>query len=225
MRALASTRRARQDARGQGPLRFSIFSLMRHAVGGATWPEQWRSPEPRAELRRGHCWRRRAWPRHRVLPRARARHPQRRGAGTRLARRRQYRAQHHDHPLQLSVGGERRALRTCTEVVGRPGAGAELQCHVFAAGRDDAGAFGPRRAGVQAPCARQPAERHRQRMAYARAGQVILPAAERFVGTAPSGPGRRIAAPWRGCAARRGGMGLCARCQRASASTSYRTAR
>ena len=28
-------------------MRFSIFSLMRHAVGGATWPAQWRSPEPR----------------------------------------------------------------------------------------------------------------------------------------------------------------------------------
>jgi len=29
-------------------LRFSIYSLMRHAVGGVAWPEQWRSPEPRA---------------------------------------------------------------------------------------------------------------------------------------------------------------------------------
>jgi sarcosine oxidase subunit beta len=28
-------------------LRFSVFSLLRHAIGGATWPEQWRSPEPR----------------------------------------------------------------------------------------------------------------------------------------------------------------------------------
>ncbi len=34
---------------------------------------------------------------------------QRRGAGEGLARRRQYRPQHHDHPLQLSVGRERRA--------------------------------------------------------------------------------------------------------------------
>ena len=34
--------------RGQGTLRFSIYSLLRHAVGGAAWPEQWRSPEPRA---------------------------------------------------------------------------------------------------------------------------------------------------------------------------------
>ena len=29
-------------------LRFSIYNLMRHAFGGAAWPEQWRSPEPRA---------------------------------------------------------------------------------------------------------------------------------------------------------------------------------
>jgi sarcosine oxidase subunit beta len=29
-------------------LRFSVFNLMRHALGGAAWPEQWRSPEPRA---------------------------------------------------------------------------------------------------------------------------------------------------------------------------------
>jgi sarcosine oxidase subunit beta len=29
-------------------LRFSIYSLMRHATGRVAWPEQWRSPEPRA---------------------------------------------------------------------------------------------------------------------------------------------------------------------------------
>jgi sarcosine oxidase subunit beta len=29
-------------------LRFSIYHLMRHALGGTAWPEQWRSPEPRA---------------------------------------------------------------------------------------------------------------------------------------------------------------------------------
>jgi sarcosine oxidase subunit beta len=29
-------------------LRFSIYGLMRHALAGAAWPEQWRSPEPRA---------------------------------------------------------------------------------------------------------------------------------------------------------------------------------
>ena len=29
-------------------MRFSIYNLMRHALGGTAWPEQWRSPEPRA---------------------------------------------------------------------------------------------------------------------------------------------------------------------------------
>ena len=47
------------------------------------------------------------------------------------------------------------------------------------------------------------------------AGEGILPAAEYFGRTALSGPGRRIAAAWRRGAARRGGLGLCARCQRA----------
>src|SRR5258708_19344848 len=31
-----------------GTLRFSVYSLLRHALGGTAWPEQWRSPEPRA---------------------------------------------------------------------------------------------------------------------------------------------------------------------------------
>jgi sarcosine oxidase, subunit beta len=29
-------------------LRFSIYTLMRQALGGSAWPEQWRSPEPRS---------------------------------------------------------------------------------------------------------------------------------------------------------------------------------
>ena len=29
-------------------MRFSIYSLLRHAVGDTPWPEQWRSPEPKA---------------------------------------------------------------------------------------------------------------------------------------------------------------------------------
>jgi sarcosine oxidase, subunit beta len=32
---------------GGATLRFSIYGLMRQALGGAGWPEQWRSPEPR----------------------------------------------------------------------------------------------------------------------------------------------------------------------------------
>jgi sarcosine oxidase, subunit beta len=29
-------------------LRYSIYSLVRHALGGTNWPEQWRSPDPKA---------------------------------------------------------------------------------------------------------------------------------------------------------------------------------
>ena len=28
-------------------MRFNLYSLLRHAIGGAPWPEQWRSPEPK----------------------------------------------------------------------------------------------------------------------------------------------------------------------------------
>jgi sarcosine oxidase subunit beta len=31
-----------------GALRYSIYGLMRHAFGGRAWPEQWRTPQPRA---------------------------------------------------------------------------------------------------------------------------------------------------------------------------------
>jgi len=50
--ACLNTMRGRGCAKGQsvgaGTLRFSIFSLLRHAFAGNAWPEQWRSPEPRA---------------------------------------------------------------------------------------------------------------------------------------------------------------------------------
>ena len=85
--------------------------------------------------------------------------PPGRRAGEGLDRRRQYRAQHDDHPLQLPDGGERGAVRPRGEALGGSGAGAELQRHVLAARRDDAGAHGARRAGVQAARACQPAGR------------------------------------------------------------------
>ncbi len=37
-----------QRARRGGKLRFSFVNLLRNALGGAEWPEQWRSPEPKA---------------------------------------------------------------------------------------------------------------------------------------------------------------------------------
>jgi sarcosine oxidase subunit beta len=33
---------------GMGALRFNLYNLLRHAIGGTPWPEQWRSPEPKA---------------------------------------------------------------------------------------------------------------------------------------------------------------------------------
>jgi sarcosine oxidase subunit beta len=30
-----------------GTLRFNLYTLLRHAIGGTPWPEQWRSPEPK----------------------------------------------------------------------------------------------------------------------------------------------------------------------------------
>ena len=103
--------------------------------------------------------------------------------------------------------------------------GAQLQRHVFAARRHDAGAQCARRAGAEAPRPRQPAERHRQRMADAGAGQGILPAAQHLQGRALSGHGRGLAAARRHGPPRRRRLGLCARRRRRAASTSSRTAR
>ena len=69
-------------------------------------------------------------------------------------------------------------LRPRAQAVGRPEPGAELQRHVQPARRDDAGAQRARRAGRAAAHPRQPAERRRQRVADAGAGQGVLPAAE-----------------------------------------------
>ena len=54
---------------------------------------------------------RRAWPRNRLLSREKSRHPRRGGTGEGMARRRKYRAEHHDHPLELPAAGARRDLR------------------------------------------------------------------------------------------------------------------
>ena len=151
--------------------RFSIYNLMRHAVGGVAWPEQWRSPEPRAAydvvivgagghglatayyLAREHGVRNVA-----VLERGWL------GGGNTGRNTTIIRSNYLWDESAATV-------RACAETVGRVGAGIELQRDVFAARRDDAGAFGARCAGVQAPRACQPAERHRQRMADAAAGE------------------------------------------------------
>ena len=75
--------------------------------------------------------------------------------------------------------------------------GPQLQRHVLAARRDDAGAQRPRRAGVQAAHPRQPPERRRQRVADAGRGEGILPAAQHLA--------RRRAIPVMGAALQRRG--------------------
>ncbi len=164
-----------------------------------------------ARVRRHHRRRRRPRPRHRLLPRQGARHHQCRGAGKGLARRRQHRPQHHHHPLQLSLRRERGHLRPRSEAVGRALPGSELQRHVFGARRHDAGAQCARHPGAEAPHPRQPAERRRQRVPDARAGEGILPAAQHLETRALSGDGRGPAAARRHRPPRRGRLGLCAR--------------
>ncbi len=119
-------------------------------------------PRAQAGLRRGDRRRWRARPRDRLLSRQAAWHHQRRRARAGLAGRRQYRPQHHDLPLQLSLRRERGILRPCAEALGRPQSGAELQRHVQPAWRHDAGPQRPRCAGRPAAHPRQPAQRRRQ---------------------------------------------------------------
>ena len=84
--------------------------------------------QPGAEeaLRRRHRRRRRPRARDRVLPGQEPRHHQRRRAGEGLAGRRQHGPQHHDHPVQLPVGRERRHLRALAQAVGGPRGGPRL---------------------------------------------------------------------------------------------------
>ena len=87
-------------------------------------------PGAEARIRRRHRRRRRPWAGDRLLPRQGARHHQCRGDREGLARRRQYRAQHDDRALQLSLGRKRASLRAFAEAVGGSVPGPELQRHV-----------------------------------------------------------------------------------------------
>ena len=204
---------------------FSGLSLILRGLGGQrSWQPQWRSPEPESRLRRAHHRRRRSRPGRRLLSGERARHQQCRRARKRLDRRRQYRAQHHDHPLQLSVRRERRTLRSRGAAVGGSVAGPQLQRHVLPARGSDAGAHRARCPGVQAPRARQPRRRGRQRVADRAGGQGLLPAAEHWRHPLP-GAGSCAAAPRRHRAPRCRRLGVRARAPMRSASTSSRTAK
>ena len=98
--------------------------LRRRCVKGAlTGQKNWTAAMARRRaqggLRRRHRRRRRPRPRRGLLPGQGARHHQRRGDRQGLARRRQHRPQHHDHPLELPLRRERAALRACARSSGR----------------------------------------------------------------------------------------------------------
>ena len=76
-------------------------------------------PGTEAVLRRRHRRRRRPRPGHRLLPGQEPRHHQRRRAREGLAGRRQHGPQHHDHPVQLPVGRERRASTSTRSSCGK----------------------------------------------------------------------------------------------------------
>ncbi len=168
-----------------------------------------------AELRRRGDRRRRPRARGRVLSREDPRHPPRRRAGARLARRRQHRAQHHDRPLQLLLPRKRGAVRFRAAPVRAVVRRAELQHHAVAARHAEHGAQRPPDGADGAQRERDADQRHR-RGAARRAAGARRTAVRQFLRRRPLPDFWGIrAAPRRHRAARRGGVGLCARGRRA----------
>ena len=178
-----------------------------HGVTGASRPPlalgRAQAPLPGRHRRRG-----RARPRHRVLPGPQPRHHRRRRARARLARRRQHGPQHHHHPLQLPVGGERRDLRARAEAVGGARGRAGVPDPVQPARRAQPGphaAGGPRR---RASRAGEPARRRRRGVARPGGGGEGLPDPQRLAGPALSGARRHLPAARRHRQARLRRLGL-----------------
>ena len=138
-------------------MKFSFATLVRNALtGNGDWPEQWRSPEPKAAydavivgggghglatayyLAKEHGMQNIAVLEKGWLGGGNT------GRNTTIIR--------SNYLWEESAG----ALRARAEAVGGPVAGAQLQRHVLPARRHDAGAQRPRRAGLQAPRPRQP---------------------------------------------------------------------
>ena len=89
--------------------RYSVFALAREALRGHSgWQRAWADAAPKAELRGRDRRGRGPWPRNCLLSCEESRYPRRRGTGEGMARRGQYRAEHHDHPLELPAAADRR---------------------------------------------------------------------------------------------------------------------
>ena len=207
-------------------VKFSFASLARQALSGHQgWPEQWRSPEPKPAYDAvivgagGHGL---AAAYYMAKEHGLQEHRRPRQG---LARRRQYRAQHHDRPLQLPLGGFGSDLRPRPQAVDDAVPGAQLQRDVLAARRHAARAQPSRGAGVQASNSRQPPGGDRRRMVDCRAGEGILPDPQHRSRNPLSRRRRRVAAHRRHGAPRRGRLGLSRAPPRRSGSTSSRTAR
>ena len=95
----------------------SSTSRARRSPTTEGWPEQWRAGAE-GGLRRDHRRGRRARARHGLLHGQGTWADQHRRPRQGMARGRQHRAQHDDHPLQLSVGGVRSDLRARAETLG-----------------------------------------------------------------------------------------------------------
>ena len=215
------------DPRGRG--RGGCPGLARRPRADLTMTEDrsryWRAAEPEAGLRRDRRGRRRARSRHRLLPGREPRHHRRLRRGEGLARRRQHRAQHHDHPLELPVGRVRGDLRALPEALGRARGGALVRHAVLAARRAEPGARPGRRPVVEAPRRGEPPERGRRRMARRRPGEVVRADRERLARRALPGARRDPAAARGGRAARQDRVGIRDAARASSASTSWSTPR
>ena len=195
--------------------RYSAFALVREAFRGhAGWERAWRDARAESRPTRSSSSAPAATgsPPPTTSPRTTA--SQRRGAREGLARRRQHRAQHHDHPLELPAGRRRCAIyekaRSLYETLI---AGAELQRHVQPARRADAGADRARAARLEAHRACEPPRRHRERVRRPRAHQGDRADHEPRRPALP-GARRAVAAARRHRPPRRRRLGLCPRRQR-----------
>ena len=104
--------------------RFSLPVLVAKAVNGNKgWQPQWPDAEPKAEITTSSSSARAGTVSGTAYYLAKEHGVSQRGGHRQgVARRRQHRAQHHHHPLELPLRRECSPLRARHEAVGRPGA-------------------------------------------------------------------------------------------------------